>query len=163
MAKFKVGDNVTIRVVKTVSFNEVETIEEVITYEDGTIYKLIGDGASYEEHELEKYEVETSIANKLREKSEAILRARREEENKRVQERLGGIVEHIISECGKRAEEGKFQAFFYYSMFLKESDDKYVDSKEVDKLLMEAVVKELKKEGFVVTENSMGGSFVVSW
>lgn len=163
MPKFKFGDNVIVRTVKTTSFNDVETIEEVIPYEDGTVYKLLGDSASYEEYELEKYEVETSLANKLREKSEAVLRAKREEEDKRVQERLGAIVEHILAKCEEQAESGKFQASFYYDLFAKETEDKYLDSMVVDVLLLDAVAKELKKEGFSVSSDKTTGYFIVTW
>lgn len=163
MPKFKFGDNVIIRTVKTTSFNDVETIEEVIPYEDGTIYKLLGDSASYEEYELEKYEVETSLANKLREKSEAVLRAKREEEDKRVQERLGAIVEHIVLKCEEQSDDGKFEASFEYSLFSVESEDKYLDSNETDVLLLETVARELKKEGFEIIPRSISGKFLVKW
>lgn len=163
MPKFKVGDNVIVRTVKTISFNDVETIEEVIPYEDGTVYKLLGDSASYEEYELEKYEVETSLANKFREKSEAVLRAKRESEEKRVKERLVGIMNHILEECLELAEEGKFQASFNHSLFAKETEDKYVDGTEVDSLLLKTVENELKKEGFEILTRTMSGEFLVKW
>lgn len=162
MPKFKVGDKVSVVMHETIeNGSKVEIIEEVINYEDGDVYKLCGDGCSYEEHELK--EAKDNFANKLREKSEAVLRAKRESEEKRVQERLGAILKLILSECERKSEEGKFEAFFNHSLFAKETEDKYVDGTEVDSLLLKTVEKELKKEGFEITTQTMSGQFLVKW